>query len=133
MGIFDGLLGKKDKKRKTRPLPFVLIGKMEQIEEMEELSTRKLIAVFKHSSRCATSRMAFNLFQKDFDSDWEENVQVCVVDVLNNCELSDEIANRFQVVHESPQLILIKDRGVVNYASHHRIVARVIEEFIESE
>ncbi|TNF08335.1 MAG: DUF2847 family protein, partial [Bacillota bacterium] len=51
------------------------------------------------------------------------------LDLLNHRDVSNEIANRFQVVHQSPQLILIKNGVAVYNASHSEIQAEVLEKY----
>ncbi len=121
---------KKEGKAEDIALPWVLLEKEGQIEDIKKESEERLVAIFKHSTRCGISRMAFSMFQKDFDRDWDDKVKVYVLDILSYRSISNEIAVRFQVIHESPQLLLIKKGVTVYHASHHAINAASIEEFI---
>lgn len=132
MGLFSGLFGHKRTKeeQKNRELPFTLLNNEEQIDEIIGQSENKLIAIFKHSTRCGTSRMAFRAFKDGFDSAADE-VAVYVLDILTYRAISDEVSRQFQVLHESPQLILIKEGKAVDAYSHHRISPAVLEEYIK--
>ncbi|MCL4164464.1 UNVERIFIED_CONTAM: hypothetical protein GTU68_035286 [Idotea baltica] len=56
---------------------------------------------------------AYQLTEKDLD--------LYYLDLLNYREISNEIAIRFQVMHESPQLLVIKNGVVVAQDSHGAI------------
>ncbi|HLS31052.1 MAG TPA: bacillithiol system redox-active protein YtxJ [Flavobacteriaceae bacterium] len=128
MGLF-GLFGKKKEPTEEKVVPWKLLNSMAQLEEIMELSDNKLAAIFKHSTRCPSSRMAFRAFESGVDPEWE-GVELYLLDLLSYRAISDEVANRFQVWHESPQLILIKNGKVVHHGSHYKISAAAVEQFI---
>ncbi len=129
MGFLGGIFGQKSEPKEEKQLPWKLLEKMEQLDEIEALSNEKLVVIFKHSTRCGTSRMAYHGFQRDFDTDME-GVEVYVLDILAHRAISDEVAARFQVWHESPQLVLIKNGAVVHHSSHYQISAAVLQDFV---
>jgi bacillithiol system protein YtxJ len=53
---------------------------------------------------------AYDFVQKDFD--------LYFLDLLSHREVSNEVAYKFQVLHESPQLIIVKNGVTVAHASH---------------
>lgn len=78
--------------------------------------------IFKHSTRCAISMMA----RKRFELEWEaipENTPLYFLDLIKYRNISNEIARLFQVHHESPQLLIIKDGQCVLEQSHGDISA----------
>jgi bacillithiol system protein YtxJ len=79
----------------------------EQLDEIITLSFTTPVAVFKHSTRCSISRMALKQFENEFDL--EGIVTPYYLDLLNHRDISNEIATRFDVYHQSPQLLLIKE------------------------
>lgn len=131
MGIF-GLFGNKKEKSEAeeKEIPWHLLNSVEQLDQIKKESASTLVVIFKHSTRCPTSRMALRAFEKGFDSELQ-GVKLYILDLLNEREVSDEIAHQFQVWHESPQLILIKDGKAVHYSSHSHITAAIIEEFVD--
>jgi bacillithiol system protein YtxJ len=52
------------------------------------------------------------------------------LDLLEHRDISNEIVIRFGVVHQSPQLILIKDGKAVYNASHSDIASEDLERFL---
>ena len=77
------------------------------------------VAIFKHSTRCSISSVA----KMRLSSLWSfnEELPVYYVDVLASRNLSNLIANEFNVVHESPQLLIIRHGKCVYDASHMSI------------
>lgn len=133
MGFLSGIFGKKEakaKKQEEKPLPFTLLEDIKQLDEIDENSENELIGIFKHSTRCGTSRMAFSMFESNFNCDLK-NVHIYVLDLLAYREISNEIEARYQVMHQSPQLILIKDKNAIHHSSHHQIAPAIVERIAE--
>ena len=89
-----------------------------QFEEVNKASALKPVLIFKHSTRCSISAMALNRFERNFRN---EVFKPYFLDVIANREVSNEVASRYSVTHESPQVILIKDEKVVHHSSHSEI------------
>lgn len=102
---------------------------MAQLDELIEESKNKKggVVIFKHSTRCAISNAAFSRLQRNWNIP-EDVLPVYYLDLLRFRDISNAVAERFGVPHESPQLILIKDGGVVYTASHFGIDAKEVEE-----
>ena len=99
-----------------------------QLIEIEKESFHQPIAIFKHSTRCGTSSMALRQFESQFEAD-NTSVKLYFLDLLSFKDISNEIAIRFQVFHESPQLIVLKDGNTIHHSSHHQIDAGLLEQF----
>jgi len=52
------------------------------------------------------------------------------LDLLSFRDVSNEVASRFQVLHQSPQLILLKNENVVAHDSHYDLLQLSIEKYI---
>jgi bacillithiol system protein YtxJ len=101
-------------------------NKLDQTEQLEQiLSNDALGLIFKHSTRCHISSMALSSFKKEWDIPAEQ-CKLFLLDLLAYRSLSDEIAHQTGVVHQSPQVILIKGGKVVHTSSHHNIDAKEI-------
>ena len=90
----------------------------DQINGIKQQEVYSLI--FKHSTRCSISMMV----KKRFEFDWDklpENLPLYFLDLIKYRELSNKIASDFQVYHESPQLLLIKDGECVLDLSHGEV------------
>jgi len=50
-----------------------------------------------------------------------------VLDLLTHRELSNEIARRFEIMHQSPQIILLQNGKITLHASHEEINCELIK------
>lgn len=132
MGIFDkAFKSQRDiSKKEIVEVPWHPLTEEDQLEEIKKESSEKTVAIFKHSTRCGISRMVLKGFEKDFDLGEEDGYKLYFLDLLANRNISNEVAKRFNVQHESPQLIIIKDGNVVHHSSHHGIRVDNVREFV---
>ena len=123
MGLFDKVF-KSDRdlaKKEIEEVPWHALTEVGQLDKIEKESEEKPVVIFKHSTRCGISRMVRNNFERNYDLPRDEKLKLYMLDLLANREVSNEVANRFGVRHESPQMIILKDRQVVHHASHQGI------------
>jgi len=76
--------------------------------------------IFKHSTRCPISMMAKRRFEMDMDK-LPADMPLYFLDLIKYRDLSSKIAQDFQVHHESPQMLLIKDGDCILDQSHGQI------------
>lgn len=124
MSIFSNIFGSSQSENtsndgKEKWIPLTSVG---QLDEIIALSNEKPVIIFKHSTRCSISRFALKRFEKEFDFE----VKSYFLDLLEHRDISNEIANRFNVFHQSPQLLLIKGGKSVYDVSHDSIDAEVL-------
>ncbi|UUC45052.1 bacillithiol system redox-active protein YtxJ [Flavobacterium cerinum] len=99
------------------------------LDVLEQQSFEKPAVIFKHSTRCSISRMALKQFDREFDLD-DDQMDLYFLDLLEYRPLSNEIAERFGVQHESPQLLVIKEGKVVYHTSHSGIQADDLKKWV---
>jgi bacillithiol system protein YtxJ len=107
---------------------FYTLDKMEQFDEIDEISQTKPVVLFKHSTRCSISRMALKQFDAEFNYP-EEKIDWYLLDLLNHRDLSNEIASRYNIVHQSPQIVIIRNGKAVFNESHDSISAEDLKQF----
>ena len=94
------------------------------LESAEQLSGIKqqegYSLIFKHSTRCSISLMAKKRLELDGDS-LPANLPVYFLDLIKYRDISNLVAEDFQVHHQSPQLLLIKDGECILDQSHGEI------------
>jgi bacillithiol system protein YtxJ len=73
--------------------------------------------IFKHSTRCSISMMAKKRVDMDL-SDLPTIVKPYFLDLIAHRGISNQISEAFQVHHEYPQLLLIKDGECILDQSH---------------
>lgn len=106
--------------KEEKVLPWIPLNDMNQLEFIKNKSTTKTQVVFKHSTRCGISRMVMNQFVDSYELT-EKDLDLYYLDLLNYREVSNEVGYKFQVMHESPQILVIKNGVVVAHASHGAI------------
>jgi bacillithiol system protein YtxJ len=87
------------------------------LKKLNEASFSKFQMIYKHSTRCATSYFALQNL-KNFPEAKLQEVDLYIVDVISQRELSNEISEHFEVRHESPQIMLLKNGQLIWNASH---------------
>ena len=103
------------------------INTIAQLEQIKAASYTTPQVIFKHSTTCSISRMALDRFER---AATPENVDFHYLDLLNFRAISTEIAEFFQVHHESPQLLLIKDGACIYEESHYGIMMDELISFL---
>ena len=124
MGLFNTIFGDKDneksKSQKTSFVNWTPLTSLEQLETIKETSKNEAIFIFKHSTRCGISSMVIKRFEALFTED-HQHLKVYYLDLLNYRDISDEVGYTFQVMHQSPQLLIIKNGVSVFNASHYDV------------
>lgn len=122
--IFGGTEEKDDKSLNWNPLIAT-----DQFAEIKEESKSICVVIFKHSTRCGISRFALNNFENSYAVS-EEKAKLYYLDILSHRDVSNALAQEFNVIHESPQLLIVKNGKSVYNESHGQIDADKIAEFI---
>lgn len=128
MGFINKLFGSDKVSKEEKVLPWIPLKSVVQLDDIIEKSNQKTQIIFKHSTRCGISRMVINQFVDDYDYT-EEDFDLYFLDLLNNREVSNEVGYKFQVVHESPQVIVVRNGVAVAFASHSGINQLDFEQF----
>ena len=126
MGIFNSLF---KSEVKDSNWPGEQLQSADQLEVIATASFATPQLIFKHSTRCSISRFVLSDFMNHFTYSSEE-FGAHYLDLLNHRDVSNAIAERFHVVHQSPQLIIIKDGKAVADASHEGINALQLSKFL---
>jgi bacillithiol system protein YtxJ len=103
------------------------INSLDQLEQIKTASFTTPQVIFKHSTTCSISRMALDRFER---ATAPENVDFHYLDLLNYRSISSEIATFFEVHHESPQVILIKNGECIYDESHYGIMMDELISFL---
>ena len=127
--MFNSIFGQHDNPSSSSKLNWILLKDLGQLNEIITISHEKPVVIFKHSTRCSVSRMALKQFENEFDlASLDQKVLLYFLDLLEYRGISNEIAARFNVIHQSPQLLLIQNRKSVYAVSHSDIDAEVLKE-----
>ncbi|MBO6880167.1 bacillithiol system redox-active protein YtxJ [Winogradskyella sp.] len=126
--MFKKIFGSSEPKKEEKILPWIPLTSTEQLSTIEDQSKTKTQLIFKHSTRCGISRMVMNQFVSGYDPDL--NADLYYLDLLSYRDVSNEAGHKFQVLHESPQLLVIKNGVVVAHASHGGINELNLEQLV---
>ena len=83
-------------------------------------SSDNLVILFKHSTRCSISRMALKMLEMGWDESLN-GVSAYYLDLLNHRDVSNAIAEKLDVIHQSPQMLIIKNGSAVSVSNHSDI------------
>ena len=128
MSLFKNIFGSSDEQPSPSKVNWHYLTTISDLDGLISESSEKPILIFKHSTRCSISRMVLKQFEREFDV--EEHIMPYFLDLLNHRDVSNEIADRFGVYHQSPQLLVIKEGKSIFDASHESIDASDLKQFV---
>ena len=107
-----------------------VLDQLGQLEQLQEASHHKPVVIFKHSTRCGISAHAkFRL-----ESEWNftpEDLDFYYLDLIANRPVSNQVAEKFKVTHQSPQVILLQGGKAIFDTSHHLISVGALKRALE--
>ena len=100
-----------------------VVERLEQLDDIQSDSFNSTQAIFKHSTTCPISHMA----KSRLENAWNiEGVAPYYLDLKSYREISNAIAEKWNVQHESPQIIIIRGGKAVFDESHLDISVEAI-------
>lgn len=128
MGFLKNIFGSTEPKEE-KVLPWIPLNDIQQLQHIAQKSKTKTQVIFKHSTRCGISRMVMNQFVDAYELT-ENDLDLYYLDLLSYRDVSNEVGYTFQVMHESPQLLIIKNGTTVAHASHGAINSIDLLQFV---
>ena len=98
-----------------------------QIAEIIALSNSIPVYIFKHSTTCGISAQAKENVEISFKNT-DKPFLFYYLDLLKYRSISNEVASKLNVHHQSPQLILVHNGEVAFTTSHHKIKTNILED-----
>ncbi|GGA92097.1 bacillithiol system redox-active protein YtxJ [Puia dinghuensis] len=86
-----------------------------QLEDIREKSVSRPQLIFKHSTRCPSSALVKSRLERAAQP---EAIDFYYLDLISFRPISNKIAETFFVEHESPQVLLIRNKECVYDESH---------------
>lgn len=93
---------------------------VDQLDQLVQDSHQHAVAIFKHSTRCSISSMAKSRVERSWNFN-DTDLPIYYLDLIRYRDVSNRIAEVTGVVHQSPQLIVIKDGDAIHHSSHSAI------------
>ena len=109
------------------PMNWNTLNSINQLDQIDTESKTVPIMILKHSTRCNISAMALSRMERKWQGD--EKIRPYYLDLIAHRDVSGEIARRYGVEHESPQVLIIKNGQCVYTASHSSITYEDITGF----
>ena len=129
MGILNSLFGgKKEVKEEKEKLHWIPLVSVDQLGEMIDRSKSRTQLIFKHSTTCGISNMVLRMFSDNYAIG--EQADLYFLDLHAHRDVSNAVESKFQVLHQSPQLLIVKDGKVAFHASHGAITDVDLETYI---
>ena len=101
------------------------------LDQLLESSTHRPVLLFKHSYACGTSAEALDELIAHLDEERRPDTEYAVVTVQTHRDISNAVAARLGVRHETPQALLIRNGRVVWSASHFRVTADAVQKALD--
>ena len=92
-----------------------------QIDQVILESAAKPVLLFKHSTSCSISSMSLDRLLRNWKPEDSDKIIPYYLDLLAYRNLSNLVAERFGIPHESPQVLLIQNGKVTYHESHYGI------------
>ena len=99
-------------------MAWITLSSEDQLNEIDQRSFEKPQLIFKHSTRCPISSVIKNRLYKNTAPD---NIELYYLDLIANRIISNTIAEKYKVMHESPQVLLIRGGECIFNESHSGI------------
>ena len=120
--MFEGFFGSSSKKIHD---DWKELSQSEELNQIKKDSFKKPQVLFKHSTRCSISTMAFSRLEKNWDSK-SGSADFHYLDLIKYRNISNQIENMFDVTHQSPQLLVIKNGVCEANASHNNVDVELV-------
>ncbi|RZJ45216.1 MAG: bacillithiol system redox-active protein YtxJ [Chryseobacterium sp.] len=119
MGFLDQIFGKKEEQDQTKTL-WTRIESEKDLDAAVEKSLQKKVVIFKHSTRCFISKTVLKSFEKQMENS-DKDYSYYFLDLIAHRTISNDIESQLDVVHQSPQLIVLENGKAIYNASHQSI------------
>ncbi|MCE7996698.1 MAG: bacillithiol system redox-active protein YtxJ [Roseivirga sp.] len=119
----------KKKETNTVEIGWENLTQTTQLEKIIEESKEQPVLIYKHSTRCGISSMALDRLERSWDEDGNA-IKPYFLDLIANRNISNIVAEMFNVYHQSPQIIVIKNGKAVFDDSHMGVSFQAVKNAI---
>lgn len=108
----------------------IALQRLEELDRLLAASEQRPLLLFKHSYTCGISAEALDELVAHL-KDGAADAHYALVTVQTHRDVSNAVANRLGVRHETPQALLIHNGQVVWSASHFRVTAGAVDDAMQ--
>lgn len=105
---------------------------LSDLEDALQASFKQPVVLFKHSTRCGVSSHVSRNLNKNWNIS-DEAVRPYFLDLIAHRDISQAIADKLEVWHQSPQIIVVQNGAAIYDASHNQISVGGIREVLSLE
>ena len=113
-------------------LQWVRLTSEDQLREVTKESLDKPVLIYKHSTRCGVSNIALKRLEKDSFA-LSNMVKPYFLDLILYRQISNDVADYYQIRHESPQVLIIQNGSCIYHSSHIAISAEEINSILQNQ
>ncbi len=100
---------------------WIRLNALSQLEAIDAASRKGPVLIYKHSTRCNISAAALSRLERAWTATNDAEQTTYYLDLLAHRDISNAIAERYGVEHESPQTLVIRDGRCVHVEAHFGI------------
>jgi bacillithiol system protein YtxJ len=104
---------------KSTSIKWITLKSIDQAKSYIEKSDVPVV-FFKHSTSCSISAMMISRFEREWTFEEQELIPI-YLDLIAHRDVSNFLATYFDVTHQSPQVLVIKNAKCIHNASHSAI------------
>ena len=108
------------------------LHEIDQLEQLLTDSSTQPLLLFKHSYSCGISAEALDELVDHLNTGRAAAVRYAMITVQTHREISNAVAARLGIRHETPQALIVRDGRVVWTASHFRVTAKAVDAAIRA-
>jgi len=109
---------------------WIELTELNSLEDIKTKSFQRVQVIFKHSTSCSISSVAKNRLEKGI---YPSDIDLYYLDLIKYRSISNAVADLFQVHHESPQVIVVRNGECIYDESHYGInIDEILEQSISS-
>jgi bacillithiol system protein YtxJ len=112
--------------KKILSMNWIALNSIDQLDAVVRESQQQPVLIFKHSTTCNISRTALDRVERNHKPEDLTRLKLYYLDLLAHRDVSNAVAQKFGIAHESPQALLIKHGKATYTASHFEIDYRTI-------
>lgn len=102
-------------------MQWTILTETAQLDAIDLASQQAPILIFKHSTRCNISSAALGRLERAWTAADDQAHTAYHLDLIRHRNVSNAIAERYGVVHASPQVLVIRNGRCVYTESHFGI------------
>jgi bacillithiol system protein YtxJ len=97
------------------------LNQISQLEQIDLESQKQPVLIIKHSTRCSISSAALSRLERNWKDEDAKKIKPYYLDLLQHRDISNQVAAHYQLEHQSPQILIIKNGKCIYSATHFEI------------